>query len=140
MNGRLKITTEKDEIYFYTICEYAYTKNDTAQIRFVYESDFRKYYMIVAVNRDKLALNIASTDDDNGAPENSFNVLTLMDGASSRHTTIEFEYFKLVFTPENAFVNYDKDFAEIRLNCSYSTLTQNPHATAMNISVRIPNE
>ncbi|MBO5774373.1 MAG: hypothetical protein J6R44_06025 [Clostridia bacterium] len=139
MNGKLKITTEKGEIYFYTTCEYAYTKNDTAQIKFVYESDFRKYYMVVAVNRDKLALNITSTDDS-GALENSFNVMTLMDGASSRHTTVEFEYFKFVFTPESAFVNYGKDFAEIMLNCSYSTLTQNPRATAMNISVKIPNE
>ena len=50
MNGRLKITTEKGEIYFYTICEYAYTKNHTAQIKFVYESDFRKYNMVVAVH------------------------------------------------------------------------------------------
>ena len=139
MNGRLKITTEKGEIYFYTICEYAYTKNHTAQIKFVYESDFRKYNMVVAVNKDKLALSISSTDES-GEAENTFNVMTLMDGVSARHTTVELEYFKFVFSPDNAFVNYGKDFAEIILSCSYSTLTQNPRATAMNISVKIPNE
>lgn len=139
MDGRLTITTAKNEIYFYTNCNYAYTKSDTAQISFVYESDFRKYNIVIGVNRDKLALNITSFDVDEVA-ESTFNVLTFARGASPRNTTVEFEYLKFTFVPEDVFVDYGKDFADLVLRCSYSTLTQNPRSTVMKISVKIPTE
>ena len=139
MDGRLTITTAKNEIYFYTNCNYAYTKSDTAQISFVYESDFRKYNIVIGVNRDKFALNITSFDVDEVA-ESTFNVLTFARGASPRNTTVEFEYLKFTFVPEDVFVDYGKDFADLVLRCSYSTLTQNPRSTVMKISVKIPTE
>ena len=139
MDGRLTITTAKNEIYFYTNCNYAYTKSDTAQISFVYESDFRKYNIVIGVNHDKLALNITSFDVDEVA-ESTFNVLTFARGASPRNTTVEFEYLKFTFVPEDVFVDYGKDFADLVLRCSYSTLTQNPRSTVMKISVKIPTE
>lgn len=139
MDGRLTITTAKNEIYFYTNCNYAYTKSDTAQISFVYESDFRKYNIVIGINRDKLALNITSFDVDEVA-ESTFNVLTFARGASPRNTTVEFEYLKFTFVPEDVFVDYGKDFADLVLRCSYSTLTQNPRSTVMKISVKIPTE
>ncbi len=139
MDGRLTITTAKNEIYFYTNCNYAYTKSDTAQISFVYESDFRKYNIVIGVNHDKVALNITSFDVDEVA-ESTFNVLTFARGASPRNTTVEFEYLKFTFVPEDVFVDYGKDFADLVLRCSYSTLTQNPRSTVMKISVKIPTE
>ncbi|MBQ4072164.1 MAG: hypothetical protein IJD50_00385 [Clostridia bacterium] len=139
MNGRLTITTAKNEIYFYSNCDYAYTKNDTAQINFVYESDFRKYNIVIGVNRDKLALNITSFDVDEDT-ESTFNVLTFARGGSPRPTAVEFEYLKFNFIPEDVFVDYGNDFADIVLRCSYSTITQNPRSTVMKISVKIPKE
>ena len=139
MDGRLTITTSGNEIYFHTICDYVCTKQRTAQIKFVYESDFRKYNIVIGVNRDKLALNITSFDVDEVA-ESTFNVLTFARGASPRNTTVEFEYLKFTFVPEDVFVDYGKDFADLVLRCSYSTLTQNPRSTVMKISVKIPTE
>ena len=136
MNGRLTITTAKNEIYFYSNCDYAYTKNDTAQINFVYESDFRKYNIVIGINRDKLALNITSFDADE-AMESTFNVLTFARGAANRQSAVEFEYLKFTFIPEDAFVEYGKDFVDIVLRCSYATITQNPRSTVMKISVKI---
>ncbi|MBR2481070.1 MAG: hypothetical protein IKB56_07195 [Clostridia bacterium] len=139
MDGRLTITTAKNEIYFYSGCDYTYTKSDTAQISFVYESDFRKYNIVIGVNRDKLALNITSFDVDE-ATESTFNVLTFARGVAPRHTAVEFEYLKFNFTPEDIFVDYGKDFADLVLRCSYSTITQNPRSTVMKISVKIPTQ
>lgn len=140
MNGQLLITTAKNEIYFYSTCNYAYNKNDTAQISFVYESDFRKYNIVIGVNRDKLALNITAIDVDE-ATDSTFNVLTFArGGGSSRRTAVEFEYFKFDFTSEDVFVDYGKDSVEIVLRCNYSTITQNPRSTVMKISVKIPTE
>ena len=139
MDARLTVTTANGDLYFFTTCNYQYNKNDSAQISFVYEGDFRKYNIVIGVNHDKLALNITSFDVDEVA-ESTFNVLTFARGASPRNTTVEFEYLKFTFVPEDVFVDYGKDFADLVLRCSYSTLTQNPRSTVMKISVKIPTE
>lgn len=139
MKGKLTVTTAKNEIYFYTSCNYSYTKNDTAQINFVYESDFRKYNMIIGVNRDKLSLSVAA-DDGDGYSESTFNVMTLSNGNATRHTVVEVEYTKFSFTSENVFVDFGQDFADIVLPCSYASISQNPRTTVMKISCKIPVE
>lgn len=137
MDGRLTITTSENEIYFHTICDYVCTKQRTAQIKFVYESDFRKYNIVIGLNLDKLALHVVSFAD-NEQSESIFKVLTLVHGI--RTTNIEFEYFTFDFTSEDFFVDYGSDFANISLKCKYSTITQNPHPTIMQISVKIPKK
>ena len=135
MNGQLTVTTSKNEIYFYTGCSYSYTKNDTAQINFVYESDFRKYNMIIGVNRDKLSLSVTAADAD-GYSESTFNVMTLAGGGATRHTAVEVEYLKFNFASEDVSVDFGQDFADIVLPCSYSVISQNPHTTIMRISCK----
>ncbi len=136
MDGRLTITTAKSEIYFFASCKYFYTKNDTAQINFVYESDLRKYNIIIGVNRDKLSLSINSTDALDGINENTFNVMTLSRSGVLRHTTVELEYLKFNFSSEDVFVDYGQDFAEIVLPCSYAAISQNPRSTVLKLSCK----
>lgn len=138
MNGRLTITTSKNEIYFYTTCEYNYTKSGTAQINFVYESDFRKYNIVLGLNKDKLSLSITTLDE--GEQESSFNVMGISHGGPIRHTTVELEYWKFNFSQEDVSVDYCADFANLVLPCSYVTLTKNPRTTIMKISCKIAQE
>lgn len=138
MDGRLTLTTSNSEIYFFTVCDYEYTKNDTAQIKFVYESDFRKYNIIIGVNRDKISLSITTFDE--GQSDNTFNVMTLSRGSAIRHTTVELEYFKFNFTSEEVSIDYGADFATLVLPCSYVTFGQNPKTTVMKILCKIPSQ
>ena len=137
MIGRVTITTAKGEIYFYSNCAYNYTKNDTAQVNFVYETDISKYNIVVGLNRDKLSLSINATHGFGIPGENTFNVMTLTGGGPVRNTTVEVEYLKFNFSSEEVFVDYGPDFADIVLPCSYTMFSQNPRTSVLKLSCKL---
>lgn len=137
MDARLTVTTANGDLYFFTTCNYQYNKNDSAQISFVYEGDFRKYNMVIGLNRDKIAFTKTDVDPV-GYAETSFNILTLGRGAGVKHAAVEVEYLKFNFSSDDVLIDYKEDFAHIVLPCNYQKVSQSPKPAVIKIICTVP--